>query len=696
MKTPSNSDASKFENVRPFGRARVLSGAVAGLLTFAGGRAARAADATLTVDAAQSPSGLPRPWTAAVGTGTASLTLRTDLQTHFKIVNRELGMQRVRGHGILNDDIGVFQWAGGTAAPTYNWTKFDAVLQAYVAAGMRPIMELSFMPTSLATSANNRNPPKDLTVYRQFIQAVVQHCVDTYGAADVGQWYWEVWNEPDYAGFWTGTQADYFALYDAAVAGATAALPNIVIGGPVTTSGGATYIMQFLQHTMSTNTRVSFVSSHAYGGGIGATADANAMATDNDGRVNLITRAGYSTANVKSLNSEFNSTFGGQGGNTSPNCVSMDSNVNAPFIAKAAKLISDRTQGNAAALDVLSYWTASDIFDEGSYIQNHNGLPFGQVFGLLNYQGIRKAAFNGFKMLNYLGPKRLRVTGGTGTADGIDALAAVSSAGDEVQILVYNYATTIDTTGTDNATVTVNNLPFAGRPIYVTQFIVDADHSNPYGVWLSQNIPTAPSEAQFQAMRQAQQLALLQPVSTMTAGATYTTTFALQRQGASLIILGTHRPLTGRNALVEMEGEDYDGQSGATKEDSGDTSLGQSIAVNANSFVFYDNVDFTDAGVGAVQLRVSARANATVTLHADSQTGPVLGTCAVASTNGAWATQRCTVTGASGVHTLYALFGGAMRLNWLMFEGQGADGGTTPVGDAGGSGMGGAPGAGGA
>ena len=72
---------------------------------------------------------------------------------------------------------------------------------------MRPIMELSFMPTALALSGNDKDAPKDYATYKAFIQAVVQHCVDKYGAADVGQWYWEVWNEPDYTGFWNGTNA---------------------------------------------------------------------------------------------------------------------------------------------------------------------------------------------------------------------------------------------------------------------------------------------------------------------------------------------------------------------------------------------------------------------------------------------------------------------------------------------------------
>ena len=126
--------------------------------------------------------------------------------------------------------------------------------------------------------------------------------------------------------------------------------------------------------------------------------------------------------------------------------------------------------------------------------------------------------------------------------------------------------------------------------------------------------------------------------------------------------------MTGRNALVEIEGEDYDGQSGATKEDSNDTSLGQSISVTANGSVYFENVDYTDGGVASVQLRVKSQAAATVELHADSQTGALLGKCMVPSTSNAWATQTCTLAQpVTGVARLYLVFGGAMHLNWLKF-----------------------------
>lgn len=222
---PSTIARSTLDSRASPGR-RVARGLLAAAMGCAVVSAAGATGAqTIAVDASNSPSGNPHFWSTCVGTGTASLTLRADLQAHYKLAHRELGMGRVRGHGLLNDDMGIFHWSGGGAAPTYDWSKFDTYLAAIDAAGMRPMIELSFMPTDLASSGNDRNPPSDLDVYRQMIQAVVQHAVDLYGAEDVGRWYWEVWNEPNYPGFWTGTMDDYFQMYDAAAAGATGCRP---------------------------------------------------------------------------------------------------------------------------------------------------------------------------------------------------------------------------------------------------------------------------------------------------------------------------------------------------------------------------------------------------------------------------------------------------------------------------------------
>ncbi len=672
--------------------------AALGLLLLA--HAGVASAATITVDASKT-TGNPRFWTAAVGTGTASLILRGDLQTHFKIGNREAGFQSVRGHGVLNDDMGIYKAAG-----SYDFTKFDTYLTAITSAGMHPFMELDFMPSTLGSSSSNatRSPPKDYTAWKNFITAVAQHCVDKYGASEVATWYWEVWNEPDYSGFWVNTDMNaYYTLYDNTVAALTSVIPNVLVGGPVTT--GPSPVKAFMQHCKSAGTRVTFASSHNYPGGDGTkasstSADAVGLVNDNNTRVSGITGGGYTTTDVKSFNTEWNSSYSGQGGNTADVVKSMDNHWNVGFILKSVKLLSDKDSGDTPPLDVFSYWVLSDVFDEssgtsGSYMIGKN-VPFGQVFGLMTVQGVRKAAFNAFKMLNYLGPKRLQPAGGTGNNDGVDAMAAMSDAGDEIQIVVYNFYKTLNTASTpaESVTLNVSNLPSAlsGKQIYVTQFLVDETHSNPYSVWTGQGSPTSLSEAQWQELRHAQHLALAQPVAQQAVTTSFSATFDLDRQAGTLIILGTKRPLTGRNSLVEIEGEDYDGQSGATKKDSGDDTLGQSISVSSGSYVYFENVDYTDSGVNAVQLRVKTAADTSLELHADTQTGTLLGKCTVSSTSNAWATQTCALSSpVTGVAKLYVVFGGAIELDWLKFQASDTPAGSGGTG-AGGTSGGGAPG----
>ncbi len=678
-------------HIRHVSSPHVLTTAAIGLAALTSTHIASAIDYTLTVDAGKQASGNPHFWSAAFGTGKAKLALRSDWQTHYKIGNRELGALRVRGHGLLNDEMGLYKGAG-----SYDWTNLDTYLAAIVAANMRPIIETDFMPTALGSSSTDamHSPPSDYTAWNNFIKALVQHCIDKYGTSDVGNWYFEIWNEPDYSGFWVNTDMNaYYTLYDNTAGAITSVLPNALVGGPATTGNGP--IAAFLQHTKSSGAPVAFVSNHNYPGGsaTGTAADANSLVGDNNYRAGAIISAGYSTANVKSFNTEWNSSYSGQGGQVGDATTSMDNHWNVGFILKAAKLLADKNSGDTPAIDVFSYWVLTDVFDEdggtdGIHMttMSSGNTPFGGVFGTMTFQGMRKAAFNAFKLLNYTGPKRMSVSGGTVGTDGVDAMVTESASGDELQILVYNYYKTLNTASSpaDNVTVNVSNLPsaLANKSVFVTRFLVDETHSNPYNVWAGQGKPASPTEAQWQAMRAAQHLALAQPVATQTVNTSFSTTFTLNRQAGTLILVGVNRPVTGRNALVELEGEDYDGQSSAAKEDSGDTSMGQSISINSGGYIFYDNVDFSDTGVDSVQLRVMASSDTTLELHQDSQTGTLLGTCSVSSTGSSWATQTCSLSQTTGVHDLYVVPGAALHLNWMQFQ-QAAAGGQTGTGGAG-------------
>jgi xylan 1,4-beta-xylosidase len=631
------------------------------------------------IDAATQTAAPPPFWSASVGTGTASLTLRGDLQFHYKIGNREAGFQRVRGHGVLNDDMNIYKGPG-----SYDWTSFDRYLTAIAAAGMRPIMEMDFMPSALALHGDKHDIYNDAGAYQSFIAAVARHCVDRFGAADVAQWYWEIWNEPDFVGFWRGRNAgadtnsrmnDYEALYDNAAAAITSVIPNALVGGPAATNPRP--LAGFLEHCRRVGAPLTFVSSHHYpgGDGSGGWADASQLVTDNESRLGAIAQAGYAPARVMSFASEWSSSYSGQGGGTGDTVVSMDNHWNVGFILKAVKLLSDQSNGAEPPLGMFSYWALSDVFDEsngpsGSYILGRNGgqLPFGSVFGLITAQGVRKAAFNAFKLLHYLGPVRLQ-SGGGGSRDGVDAMATMSPSGDAIQILVYDQYRRLDTSGTDTATVNLYNVPAAlvGKQVFVTRFIVDETHSNPCDVWRNLGKPPAPTEADWRAIRAAQHLYAL-PVETTTLGSSFTASFAINRQSATLLVLSLERPLMGRDAFMPIEGEDYDGQAGALKLDCDDADLGQMAAITGGGSVFYDVVDFSDRGIDAVRLRARVATATSVELHLDAPDGPLLGSCPLSATARRWTTSPCPLAHATGVHTLYLNIAGTANLNWLQFE----------------------------
>lgn len=523
-------------------------------LTFLIVSATFATDYTITVSGNTKQGTCPHYWSRCVGTGGAQLCVDKDWKVAAKMAVQEAGFKAFRGHRILSYS-NPLNWNGSGTA-TYTWTKFDEVYDFLVdSLKTDPIVELSAQPKALETSGE-WSPPKNLTIYQDMIKNVVAHCIQRYGKERVSKWYWEVWNEWDYNGFWSGgNEQKYYDMYKAAVAGATEAYPEIKIGGPSATncgssSGGAD--ARFLSYCKTNNLKVDFVTNHNYGGGgSGPDADPKGIRDDSRSRADAIKSFGKP---LGSMNTEFNSSYSGQGGGTGADLISMDSHVNAPFVAKVIKLhLDDHTSGKAQLPDVMSYWAISDVFDEGSYIINNNKVPFGQVFGLINYQGVPKATFNAYKMLHMMGTTRIELKSSVSSADadGVDGFATVDSNSSEVAVLVYNfYKSLAGQTAVDNVALTVNGMPLPNGKVQVTHFRVDSTHSNAYAVWLQNGKPKSPSTDIWDKMRAASKLALLNPVDTISfTGSAYTKSFTLPRQAVSLILFKTLEKVSVKKAV---------------------------------------------------------------------------------------------------------------------------------------------------
>lgn len=188
-------------------------------------------------------------WSFGANTCHAPLWSRPDLQNHLRRTQRELGFRYVRCHGILNDDMDVVR-----TDSSFHFERVIAAIEALRACGLRPFLELSSMPDALASGNTHltsyfyrSDPPKDWTRWYDLIRALVEALAAHFGREEVRTWYFEVWNEPD-INFWTGTQADYFRLYDLAARAIKEVDAGFRVGGPATSK--TAWIEPFLSHVL--------------------------------------------------------------------------------------------------------------------------------------------------------------------------------------------------------------------------------------------------------------------------------------------------------------------------------------------------------------------------------------------------------------------------------------------------------------
>jgi len=366
-----------------------------------------------------------------VGAGRAAEGLRADWQRDLGLVHRECGFKYIRFHGTLQDEMGVYS-EDKQGAPVYNFQYIDALYDAILSAGMKPFVELSFMPQALASGGKtvfwwkgNITPPKGYERWAQLIQTLVQHCTARYGVAEVKQWYFEVWNEPNLDIFWSGSQADYYKLYEITARAIKSVSPDYRVGGPAT--AGHAWINETIDFAARKNVPLDFVSTHDYGvKGIGVdeagvqqlylTPDADSIISGVRGVRKAI--ASSASPGLPLHYTEWSTSY-------SPRDPVHDSYISAAYILSKLK----GTEGYA---DSMSYWTFTDIFEENGPVPS----PFHGGFGLLNFQGLRKPAFYAYQFLHKLGDEELQSN---------DEQSWACRSANGAQILFWNFTPPITT-----------------------------------------------------------------------------------------------------------------------------------------------------------------------------------------------------------------------------------------------------------
>ncbi len=347
---------------------------------------------------------LPKSVNLCVGAGRANEGLRADWQRQLKIAHEECGFNYIRFHGLLSDDMGVY-FEDKAGNPIYNWQYIDELFDFLLRIQMKPFVELGFMPGALASGnqtifwwKGNVTPPKDYKKWSDLIKALVGHWTERYGQKEVASWYFEVWNEPNLKGaFFTGTQQDYFSLYQETARAIKMVSSAYRVGGPAT--AGNAWIPEMIDYCVQQKVPIDFISTHDYGvkqgfldvsGETGTVLSADRYAIANNMRRSKQQIVGSALPALELHYTEWSASY-------TPFDPIHDSYHEAAYILNTLKR-------GSPYVNSMSYWTFTDIFEE----PGPRATPFHGGFGLINYEDIRKPAYYAFKYVHELGGTELQ------------------------------------------------------------------------------------------------------------------------------------------------------------------------------------------------------------------------------------------------------------------------------------------------
>jgi xylan 1,4-beta-xylosidase len=450
----------------------------------------------------------------------------------------------VRAHFLLTSGNGKpeLKWSSSnvygedaSGKPVYDWTILDGIFDAWVAAGVRPMVELGFMPKALSSHPDPYHiawpakpgeapggsfPPKDYGKWRELVRQLAAHMAQRYGMTEVSTWYWEVWNEPDIS-YWHGTEEQYNRLYDYAVAGVRAAIPNARVGGPATTgpmpdSKSADFLEAFLRHCANDRSSATggpipldFISFHAKGSphwvnghvqmGLNqelenaATGFAIVHASDKFRRLPVI----LSEADPEGC--------GACSPRQHPEDAYRNGTLYPAYTAAAMKGLIDLAKHEQ--IHLIGFLTWAFEFE---------GQPFFVGQRALATHGIDKPELNFFRMAGLLGGERVGaassgslpvetiLTAGVRQHPEIGVLATrVSDAG---TVLLWNYQDNAVAGPGTTVHISIRGIPHTVRRALLQQYRIDKNHSNAFAVWKQMGSPQQPDAGQYAKLQAAGQL----------------------------------------------------------------------------------------------------------------------------------------------------------------------------------------------
>ncbi|MFJ6673812.1 xylan 1,4-beta-xylosidase [Actinosynnema sp. NPDC091369] len=431
---------------------------------------------------------LSESWRHCVGTGRLNLALRADYQESLARVQRDIGFRHIRGHGLLSDDMGVHR-RSNDGVTRYSFTYVDQVFDRFLELGIRPFVELGFMPTALASGDDtvfwwkgNITPPRDWDEWAALVRAVVRHLVDRYGPAEVRTWPIEVWNEPNLVNFWKDAdQEAYFRLYEVTARTIKDVDAGLQVGGPAISPGSDEWWEPFAQFVARRDVPVDFVSRHAYTSGPAQHVPFGTYQTLTDPR-HLLDQfdaprkhlAGTALAGLPVHITEFNSSY-------RPDNPIHDTAYHAAYLAPVLT-------GGTDLVDSYSYWTFCDVFEE----ENVPTSLFHGGFGLLTHRQVPKPTYHLYAFMARMGAHVL--------ARGADHLVCATDDG-RVTALAWQPVGGTDGPDAPERHEVRLSIPMTGPRAFVRRERVNEHDGNAFGAWRELGRPRSPDPRTLDVLR---------------------------------------------------------------------------------------------------------------------------------------------------------------------------------------------------
>jgi xylan 1,4-beta-xylosidase len=430
------------------------------------------------IDAQAPTTPFPHYWEQMFGSGRAILSLRESYREDLRAVKQVADFKYVRFHAILHDELGVCT-EDEHGNPLYNFSYVDQVYDGLLKNGVRPFVEIGFMPKKLAFNPDalhpfwykpNVSPPKSMERWDDLVKHFAQHLVDRYGIDEVSTWYFEVWNEPN-IDFWGGIprQRSYFELYAHTAQDLKTVSPRLRVGGPATAA--AAWIGDFLKFTSQNHVPVDFVSTHGYAD------DTVEDLFDSSEDIPMDERVCRAAAKVK----------GEIKASTKPdlpliwsewNVEGMMESRDTTFVGPA---LANTVRQCDGLIDMLSFWTFSDVFEEGGPIAK----PFEGQFGLRAKGGINKPSYYAYGLLHQLGDRRI--------TNASRNILVTQSAHEGVAIAAWNLVDPGQKGKSQTLSLSFAHVPFDA---HVSIQRVDSDHGNVLKQYAAMGQPLDPTPDQ--------------------------------------------------------------------------------------------------------------------------------------------------------------------------------------------------------